>query len=220
MENQSINKGNPHTSSDSGISDQIRNAAAQVFAESGYGGARMDEMARRAGVNKSAIYYHIGNKSTLYTVVFEEMFTTLLADLERNIIRSRTPQDKLRAHVRTLISHKIRFPHFAPIVMREVASGFHNVSDQMVQRFQYVFRAIAGILEEGAQSGVFREVDPVTYHLMVLGVAAFFSSEERHIGRLEKCIRPEDSHLVMPGTSELIEQFTATILRSLEPDNH
>ena len=45
--------------------DKIMVAAADVFVESGYGGARMDEIAKRAGVNKATIYYNVGNKETL-----------------------------------------------------------------------------------------------------------------------------------------------------------
>ncbi|HSN67988.1 MAG TPA: helix-turn-helix domain-containing protein, partial [Thermoanaerobaculia bacterium] len=40
--------------------DQILTAAAAVFAEVGYAGARVDEIAERAGVNKAMLYYHVG----------------------------------------------------------------------------------------------------------------------------------------------------------------
>ncbi|MGK2855839.1 MAG: TetR family transcriptional regulator, partial [Thermoanaerobaculia bacterium] len=48
----------------------ILEAAADVFSESGFEGARVDEIARRAGVNKAMLYYRVGNKDELYEAVF------------------------------------------------------------------------------------------------------------------------------------------------------
>jgi AcrR family transcriptional regulator len=48
---------------------QILDAAMEVFAEAGYEGARVDEIARRAGINKAMVYYRIGDKKTLYQEV-------------------------------------------------------------------------------------------------------------------------------------------------------
>jgi AcrR family transcriptional regulator len=44
---------------------KILNAALLVFATQGYNGARVDAIARKAGVNKAMIYYRIGNKQLI-----------------------------------------------------------------------------------------------------------------------------------------------------------
>ncbi|MGE5147065.1 MAG: TetR/AcrR family transcriptional regulator, partial [Candidatus Eiseniibacteriota bacterium] len=46
--------------------DSVLNAALREFAARGLGGARVDSIARSAGVNKQALYYHYGNKEALY----------------------------------------------------------------------------------------------------------------------------------------------------------
>jgi TetR/AcrR family transcriptional regulator len=51
----------------------ILKAAASVFSESGFSGARVDEIAKRAGVNKATIYYHIGDKEKLYAEVISNV---------------------------------------------------------------------------------------------------------------------------------------------------
>jgi len=47
----------------------ILEVAKDVFAEQGFAGARVDEIARRAGVNKATLYYQIGDKKALYAEV-------------------------------------------------------------------------------------------------------------------------------------------------------
>ncbi len=50
--------------------------AADIFASYGIEGARMDQIAKQADVNKATIYYNIGNKQALYEEVLNETFTT------------------------------------------------------------------------------------------------------------------------------------------------
>jgi AcrR family transcriptional regulator len=56
----------------SGTVRRILKAAASIFSESGFSGARVDEIAKRARVNKATIYYHIGDKEKLYAEVISE----------------------------------------------------------------------------------------------------------------------------------------------------
>ncbi len=53
--------------------DRIISAAKDVFAEKGFAGARVDEIAQRADVNKAALYYHIGDKKALYAEVIHRV---------------------------------------------------------------------------------------------------------------------------------------------------
>ena len=55
---------------------RILDRAAEVFSQKGFDGARMDEIARRASVNKASIYYHIGDKDTLYAQVLHDHFSS------------------------------------------------------------------------------------------------------------------------------------------------
>ncbi|MCA1790094.1 MAG: TetR/AcrR family transcriptional regulator, partial [Thioalkalivibrio sp.] len=53
----------------SDVMQRILDAATEVFANQGLAGARMDEIAARAGVSKALIYYHIPDKESLYASV-------------------------------------------------------------------------------------------------------------------------------------------------------
>jgi AcrR family transcriptional regulator len=54
-----------------GMRMRIMRAATAEFARYGFGGARLDRIAKTAGANKRMIYYHVGDKEGLYLAVLE-----------------------------------------------------------------------------------------------------------------------------------------------------
>ena len=55
--------------------DRILAAAVKIFAEKGYSGARIDQIAREAGVNKALIYYYFEGKEAILNELFQTFFT-------------------------------------------------------------------------------------------------------------------------------------------------
>ena len=60
----------------------ILNAALEEFAHEGVTGARTDEIARSAGVNKALLYYYFKDKDGLYAAVLEQVISGLFSGLE------------------------------------------------------------------------------------------------------------------------------------------
>ncbi|HJS56985.1 MAG TPA: helix-turn-helix domain-containing protein, partial [Vicinamibacteria bacterium] len=54
--------------------ESLLEAATQVFMETGFAGARVDQIARQAQVNKAMIYYHFRSKRGLYQAVLGRLF--------------------------------------------------------------------------------------------------------------------------------------------------
>ncbi len=66
---------------------RILDAAAREFSESGFDGARVDEIARKAGVNKALIYYYFKSKDELLAILFEETRDSVFALFDAGTIR-------------------------------------------------------------------------------------------------------------------------------------
>lgn len=64
--------------------EKILKAAEEIFAEVGFDGARVDAIAKRAGVNKALIYYYFDSKDAILDALFE----TLMADGSRVQVQS------------------------------------------------------------------------------------------------------------------------------------
>src|ERR1700742_3826558 len=57
----------------------ILDAATAEFSEHGVGGARIERVAERAGLNKRLLYYYFGNKEDLYLAVLERTYADIRA---------------------------------------------------------------------------------------------------------------------------------------------
>lgn len=153
----------------SGTVKRILDAAADVFSEAGFSGARVDEIADRAGVNKATIYYHIGDKEKLYAEVINNVIGNSAETIARKIKDVRDPEEKLRIYIRTVARNIDNNPQVAPIMMREVASGGKHLPEVVARDIFRIVNMLRGILKEGADKGLFVETIPFLIHIMVVG---------------------------------------------------
>ena len=74
---------------------QLLVVAREVFAEDGYHGAAMEQIAVRAGVTKPVLYQHFEGKKELYLGLLEEDMARLLADIRRAIEGARSNRERI-----------------------------------------------------------------------------------------------------------------------------
>src|SRR5436305_1397329 len=81
---------------------KLLTAARCEFAASGLAGARVDEIAARAGVNKQLVYHYLGDQDALYLAVLEWVYEEIRA------LEGRPPMLPRREHVVDLVMHSLR----------------------------------------------------------------------------------------------------------------
>jgi|WetSurSiteA1Bulk_404760.scaffolds.fasta_scaffold33205_2 TetR/AcrR family transcriptional regulator len=154
---------------------RILDAAMEVFAEVGYEGARVDEIAKRAGVNKAMIYYRIGDKKTLYEEVIHNVFGDIVERISENIQDEFSPEEKFKIYIANIANTMSQHPSFPRIMMREVASGWTNFSEAVIKDIAGILVLIKGIIDDGVKKGVFIDIDPIIVHLMAIGTMLLFN---------------------------------------------
>jgi AcrR family transcriptional regulator len=142
---------------------QILDAALAVFAERGLAAARLDDIAKRAGVSKGTIYLYFANKEELFRGV---VTATVISLIERGEALFEENRDPLLALDVWMTGHWewIRSSTF-PAIHRLVASELRDFPDlaafyatEVVGRAQ---KLVCDILERGMDTGVFRRMDPL-----------------------------------------------------------
>ena len=140
---------------------QILDAALAVFAERGLAAARLEDIAKRAGVSKGTIYLYFANKEELFREVVRD---TVIAFIERGEARFAAEGDPIRALDVWMEGHWnwIRSDVF-PAMHRLVNSELRDFPDlyefyavEVVGRAQ---RLVCEVLERGMDTGVFRRTD-------------------------------------------------------------
>jgi AcrR family transcriptional regulator len=149
-------------------------AARAVFAEKGYSGTHVDEIAQRAGVNKATLYYQIGDKDTLYANVIHQVLGNIAQGIAETVAKAGNPEDKLKAYINCIAAAVDINPELPPIMMREIASGGSSLPRVVVEDIVSVLTILIGILEDGRKKGIFIEVGPFLIHMMILGTILFY----------------------------------------------
>ena len=140
---------------------QILDAALAVFAERGLAAARLDDIAKLAGLSKGTIYLYFPNKEELFREVVRTSVVAYIARAEAVFETERDPMHSLLAWMEGYWGW-LRSPVF-PAMHRLVNSELTNFPDlasfyatEVIERAQ---RLVCGILERGMEAGVFRRMD-------------------------------------------------------------
>ncbi|MGP8154991.1 MAG: TetR/AcrR family transcriptional regulator [Smithella sp.] len=154
--------------------ERILVAARKIFAEKGYSGAHVDEIAEFAGVNKATLYYQIGDKDTLYANVIHQVLGNTAQNIALAVAKVGSPEEKLRVYINCIAANADINPELPPIMMREVASGGATLPRVVVEDIASVVVILVGILEEGQKKGIFIEVSPFLIQMMIVGTILFY----------------------------------------------
>ena len=142
---------------------QILEAALSVFAERGLTAARLDDIAKRAGLSKGTIYLYFPNKEELFREVVRD---SVIAFIERGEARLESLGDPLQALDAWMEGYWawLRSPVF-PAMHRLVNSEFHSFPDlaafyakEVIER---AHRLVGGMLERAMDAGQLRRTDPL-----------------------------------------------------------
>ena len=157
---------------------RILDAATEVFAEVGFAGARVDEIAKRARVNKATIYYRVGDKKALYAEVLHDIFSDVAERMARNIKGAQSPEKKMKNYILNIVHTIGKHPHGPSIMLWEIASGGLHFPEIVVKDFAHILGMLMAFLEEGVKKGVFIELNPLILHLMIAGGTIFHKTAE------------------------------------------
>jgi AcrR family transcriptional regulator len=108
------------TEEDKQTEEKIFESATEVFVEKGMDGARMQDIADRAGINKSLLHYYYRTKDHLFNAVFEmiagQMFKKFAPVLDENL----SLEEKIRFFFREHIAFMQKNPRLPSFVLNEL----------------------------------------------------------------------------------------------------
>jgi TetR/AcrR family transcriptional regulator len=168
------------TSAEGGAArEAILSAARSEFAAKGLNGARVNQIADRAGVNKQLLYYYFGSKDHLYRTALEVVYAEIRT-LERSLkLDDLAPEKAMATLVGFSFDYLAQHPDFIGLLNHENARGAMHVRGSPAIRATNspLIELIGTTLKRGVRDKVFRRgIDPVELYISVAGMSYFFFS--------------------------------------------
>jgi AcrR family transcriptional regulator len=148
---------------------EILDAAAMEFAEKGFSGARVDEIARRAGMNKAMLYYRVGDKEELYRRVVLRGQKSMHDAMMNAISATSTAPETVSAMLAGVAENATQNRLTPSIILREIAGNGKTLPEEGLQGIRKFMDTIRAMVTMGVEEGTFRNVDPVTLQFLVTG---------------------------------------------------
>lgn len=102
---------------------QIIVAARKIFIQKGLAGARMQDIADEAGINKAMLHYYYRSKDKLFEIIFEEAVANLLSGVNAIIEGKMTVREKITAAVDHYITQLSKTPYLPLFVVHEISQN-------------------------------------------------------------------------------------------------
>jgi TetR/AcrR family fatty acid metabolism transcriptional regulator len=167
----------------------ILHAAVRVFAEKGYHGCRIADVARAAGVAYGLVYHYFKNKDELLESVFDEQWTILVNALKAIDEGPGTAAEKIEGIVSFVMDVYKSAPAAVRVLILEVTRTPDGLRAGSTPRtFADAATAVADVVRQGQRAGVFRDdLEPVVAAAGVLG-----AMEMALTGMVMGVVRPPD----------------------------
>jgi AcrR family transcriptional regulator len=184
---------------------RLLEASAELFAEHGYEGVSMRQIARATDITQAAIYHHFPAKGDLYIAAIQHIYSGRTEALVTQVSRESDPEKQLALLVRSLLEVFEEQPQFRRIYFRELLAGNRERLQMMVGN---VFPEIGDLMDT-----LMSELAPrMDSHLMVLSLAGllFHHLEARKLSSIMDEGRPE--HQVL---TTLADHITTLLLNGV-----
>jgi AcrR family transcriptional regulator len=162
-------------------------AARDEFAEYGLGGARMDRIAERAGLNKRLIYYYFEDKERLFQAVLEQAYLHIREEEHGLNLNELSPADAVRRLVEFTWNYYLEHPEFLTLLnSANLHRARHLEGSERAREMNSPLIAMLGdILERGRKDGSFRGgVDPVQLYVSIAGLSYFYLSNNHTLSAI------------------------------------
>jgi TetR/AcrR family transcriptional regulator len=166
---------------------KIIKAAITEFALKGLDGARVDEVARRSGVNKTLLYQYVGNKDDLFTAALEAAYQSIRERQHEFLVRQMDPETGVRQLVHLLMSIWVEHQDYGKLLASENFHGGKHVKKSKLigEMYQQLIDALTDLLKRGEALGVFRSgIDAIDLYISISGLSAYYVAHQHTLNAI------------------------------------
>ncbi|PVA09416.1 TetR family transcriptional regulator [Pelagivirga sediminicola] len=186
---------------------RISEAALDVFAQHGYRGATLDQIAERAGLSKPNILYYFSGKEEIHVTLLNQLMDRWLAPLRR-IDPDGDPLTEILTYVRRKLKMSQKYPRESRLFANEILQGAPRIAPHLEQDLKPLVDGAAATIQGWIDAGRIAPTDPRHLIFSIWATTQHYADFAAQVGVLVEEKSPTDG----------AEQFLTTLFtRMLQP---
>jgi len=187
----------------------ILDAARAVFTEKGMAGARMQEIADRAGINKAMLHYYFRSKEKLFDRVFQEAFLQFWPKIEMQLSADINPRLLIKGIIGSYVELFLEKPYLPNFIISELTRDPERIEKLMLESGVAPMQLVKYVQHQMEQ-GVMVPMDPRELFINVIALCIFPFAGRPLISRI---IWQNDQE----GYTEFLKGRKASVFQFIEP---
>lgn len=155
----------------------IFDAAQKVFIEKGFNGARMEEIAREASINKALLHYYYRTKEKLFKAIFARVFKSFIPKVFSFLDADLPIFTKIEMFVEIYIDLIMKNPFIPNFIIGEINRNPDNIAETLGNATGITendaFGKFSELIRKEVQKGTIRPIEPEQLIVNTIGLCVF-----------------------------------------------
>ena len=193
--------------------EKIFNAARIVFQKKGFAGARMQEIADEAGINKAMLHYCFKNKELLFQAVFMNAFGQLAPKINDIFISQDSIFDKIKKFTNSYISFVMLNPYLPQFIIQEMNNNPEFVMSFLKNENRPDPTLLIVQIEKEIENGIIKPINPKHLLMNMISMTVFPFAAQMMVKGMLQISDTEFNQMMEERKTSIAEQIINSIKR-------
>lgn len=155
--------------------DALISAAYELFAERGYDGVSIAEIAGELGITKQALLHHYGSKEKLYGKVLEDLSNRFDRIVQASVDQNLSAADQFRSILRGLYRHMNEQKHDARLIMRELLENKPRIEQKHKWYLKPFLEKLTELMQQLSGNENLSKSEALSRTFQIMGAVNYFA---------------------------------------------